>query len=652
LITIGLVATEVTGANAYLTLTGKTDTPGPYGHARVAVSPDGGTIYTVSDGTVVALRPVADSRGVAVVDVETDIDTLAQARAVAISPDGAHVYVASVPSIVGFRRDPATGALDRLNVLDMPTGLEVATLVFSPDGRHLYGNAFSAGIVAFERDAGSGTLRSLGTMLDDDEGVDYAQSIAISPDGANLYLAFSSSLGGLGVFARDATTGALSLIQTVRDRESGYLELAGFLTSVVVSPDGAHVYATTREGFAVRFNRQPDGRLSAPRRFGTDLGVGGNLAMSPDGRVVYGTSVGAIAVLRREPASGDLELVEHVDALAPPQDSIGIRITPAPDGEDVYMVDAGQLAIVHLHRTCGDGVVDPHEACDDGNRNDGDGCSSACTVEGCFTCRGTPSMCTAADGLACDDENPCTSGESCTAGRCTGGTSVADGTPCSDADACTDGDTCLAGACVPGPARACGPCEICDRDLGCAAGLMGGCRVPPEFNHHGRIHLTRQEPTGATVRWTFVGNDGTRASAFPNPRRTDYTFCVLDGRGPFALGIQRHLVFATSVAAAARCGHHACWKRRPSGGFAFRAPGSTAARRIDLVPAGPKRRSITFDGVGSVAPDAMPLSTSAFGVTVQFFAGDRCWQAGYRDFIQTNEDAEFDSWSGESSAYY
>ena len=41
-----------------------------------------------------------------------------------------------------------------------------------------------------------------------------------------------------------------------------------------------------------------------------------------------------------------------------------------------------------------------------------------------------------------------------------------------------------------------------------------------------------------------------------------------------------------------------------------------------------------------------------FGVTVQFFVGDRCWQAGYRDFIQTNEDAEFDSWSGESSNYY
>jgi fibro-slime domain-containing protein len=49
---------------------------------------------------------------------------------------------------------------------------------------------------------------------------------------------------------------------------------------------------------------------------------------------------------------------------------------------------------------CGDGNQDPDEACDDGNRLDGDGCSSACTVEEGFACTAEPSPLT----------SPCQSG--------------------------------------------------------------------------------------------------------------------------------------------------------------------------------------------------------------------------------------------------
>jgi len=43
---------------------------------------------------------------------------------------------------------------------------------------------------------------------------------------------------------------------------------------------------------------------------------------------------------------------------------------------------------------CGDGFVANAEQCDDGATSNGDGCSSACTVEADFRCSGTPSMCT------------------------------------------------------------------------------------------------------------------------------------------------------------------------------------------------------------------------------------------------------------------
>jgi cysteine-rich repeat protein len=39
------------------------------------------------------------------------------------------------------------------------------------------------------------------------------------------------------------------------------------------------------------------------------------------------------------------------------------------------------------YRDCGNGRLDPGEACDDGNRRSGDGCDDKCSLEGCFVCR-------------------------------------------------------------------------------------------------------------------------------------------------------------------------------------------------------------------------------------------------------------------------
>jgi cysteine-rich repeat protein len=68
--------------------------------------------------------------------------------------------------------------------------------------------------------------------------------------------------------------------------------------------------------------------------------------------------------------------------------------------------------------TAGDGVVDAGEECDDGDLDNGDGCSGAMTIEPGYACTGSPSVCTAevevcdannvdedSDGLA-DDADP------------------------------------------------------------------------------------------------------------------------------------------------------------------------------------------------------------------------------------------------------
>lgn len=140
----------------------------------------------------------------------------------------------------------------------------------------------------------------------------------------------------------------------------------------------------------------------------------------------------------------------------------------------------------------------------------------------CNPCSATTGACVAATGTPCDDGNACTTGETCQAGVCTGGTQVAcstpatchgsgtcdprtgkctypalSNTPCSDGNPCTT-DTCQAGVCVsaqmvcnsPPPCMSAGTCSagscsysqvVADgtTDLSCPSGKQtcygGGC---------------------------------------------------------------------------------------------------------------------------------------------------------------------------------
>lgn len=123
---------------------------------------------------------------------------------------------------------------------------------------------------------------------------------------------------------------------------------------------------------------------------------------------------------------------------------------------------------VPIPLTCGDGVVDEDEGeeCDDGGREDGDGCSRACRIErgwDCFADVCTPSAC--GDGIRvgpeqCDDGNR-VSGDGCSI-RCTvepGWVCVTENFPCRRAECgdgaveaeeqCDDGNTTPGDGCSP-----------------------------------------------------------------------------------------------------------------------------------------------------------------------------------------------------------
>ncbi|HTO68372.1 MAG TPA: DUF2341 domain-containing protein [Myxococcota bacterium] len=145
------------------------------------------------------------------------------------------------------------------------------------------------------------------------------------------------------------------------------------------------------------------------------------------------------------------------------------------------------LTATFVSQTCGNGVLDPGEDCDDGNTADGDCCSSTCHFE--------------ANGSTCSDGNACTTGETCNAGTCGGGTAVTcndgnqctqdtcnpstgcaynptplNGTSCNDGNACTVGETCNAGTCGGGGPVVCNDSNACTAD---SCNPASGCVFDP-----------------------------------------------------------------------------------------------------------------------------------------------------------------------------
>ena len=216
-------------------------------------------------------------------------------RAIAISPDGRNVYVASSGSdaIAVFARNARTGTLTQSNG--------------------------AAGCIA--AGGASGCASAVG--------LDGPNSVAVSPDGRNVY-ATSRASNALTVFSRNRSTGALSQLPGGGGCVSG-LAIPGCASAralvgpdvVVVSPDGKNVYVGSFFGNAVAvFDREgSSGELiqsagqsgcvaeaisgCAP---GIALGAPEGLAISGNGENVYVASAvsNAVAVLVRDPSTGSL----------------------------------------------------------------------------------------------------------------------------------------------------------------------------------------------------------------------------------------------------------------------------------------------------------------------------------------------------------
>jgi cysteine-rich repeat protein len=92
-----------------------------------------------------------------------------------------------------------------------------------------------------------------------------------------------------------------------------------------------------------------------------------------------GPMVSPFRVLVTSPADRPLQV--YVLAHQGPEVVATGRLSATPGGTEILEI------ALHLQPTagprCGDGTVDPGEACDDGNREDRDGCTDACACSRC-----------------------------------------------------------------------------------------------------------------------------------------------------------------------------------------------------------------------------------------------------------------------------
>jgi 6-phosphogluconolactonase (cycloisomerase 2 family) len=234
-------------------------------HANVVtVSADGAHVYVgTKAGAILAFARDAGSGLLAIADV--DLFGLQEGPSkLVVSPDGANVYAPfpRADTILVLSRNPATGQLIFVQALEDGIGgvtdLDgVSDIVVSPDGAYAYAaGPRESAVVLFARDADTGALTELESFYDRNfhhpdgtDGLGFAGFLALSPDGLFLYVGHAVTdafeRDGLGVFARNPTTGELSFVQ---DDVAGLVLSSGVVASVTVTPDGAYVLATTSSG--------------------------------------------------------------------------------------------------------------------------------------------------------------------------------------------------------------------------------------------------------------------------------------------------------------------------------------------------------------------------------------------------------------------
>lgn len=278
------------------------------------------------------------SRPVVVDDIRAE-GPMANLRAVAVSEDGTWA-VAAAPdagSLWLYARDPGTGLLalaqtvtdgdeifgENDEVVAEVAGLAgAADVAFSRDARHVYVVSSTGDSIAwFTLDTDAGELLFEGLRSNEEAiiiGLDGPSRIIAGPADDRLYIGAGDS-SAVTVFDRDPVDGSLQWRQSARSGIGLPLNVLDGVRDMVISPDGAHLYAAAAEFDAVvTFTIDGDGELAYLEHIANGdsqsgitivgLGLVQSLAISPQGRHLYAASLAddSVTLLHRDPSTGSL----------------------------------------------------------------------------------------------------------------------------------------------------------------------------------------------------------------------------------------------------------------------------------------------------------------------------------------------------------
>lgn len=255
---------------------------------------------------------------------------------------------------------------------------------------------------------------------------------------------------------------------------------------------------------------------------------------------------------------------------------------------------------------CGDGVLNPGEACDDHNTTSGDGCDANCTVTACGN--GVVTF-----GEQCDDGN--LNGGDCCDGSCqldVTGTTCNDGNPCTRLDSCTAG--VCAGVAAPEPT----------------------CRAATTV----RLQIKNGSPDRRdALAWKWQRGDATALSDFGDPvNATDYTLCVYDT----SAGTPQ-IALRAEIPHGGQCHNKPCWKPSGSTGFKYADRDLTPSgiKSLQLKAGSAGAASVAVKGQGDRLQPPLPFHQDP-SVTIQLRNSlGACWGSTLTTPAARNDGAQF-----------